>query len=438
MKGSIGTVSSIDNNIQKYYSKLFNDHVLSVEEILRNHVLSLNVDSCETDGENAFFVADLGVIYRQHIRWKANLPRIEPYYAVKCNPDPILLKLLAVLGTGFDCASKSEIQTILDLGVDESRIIYANPCKQASFIRYAAQRDIRMMTFDNIDEIYKIKRYFPSALLVIRICVDDSKSICKLSPKFGAPLDTTEILLETAKSLGMEVIGVSFHVGSGCYEENIFVDAVYRARYVFDQAERLGYNFHLLDVGGGFSPAFDEIGKDNITFEKVASLLGPAIDKLFPSDVRVIAEPGRYYSASAFTIATHIIARRTTLHYINDGVYGAFNCILFDHQVVQPKVLCKGGEFTFEQEIEEPEYSCSIWGPTCDSIDCITKKGYLPELIPGDWLYFEEMGAYTICAASQFNGFKKSNIIYTTTDLLTDFALTHHAIRFHLILIIID
>lgn len=67
--------------------------------------------------------------------------------------------------------------------------------------------------------------------------------------------------------------------------------------------------------------------------------------------------------------------------------------------------------------IEEPEYACSIWGPTCDSMDCITKDGSLPELVPGDWLYFEEMGAYTICAASQFNGFKKSNVFYTTSDL---------------------
>lgn len=116
--------------------------------------------------------------------------------------------MLAVLGTGFDCASKSEIQTILDLGVDASRIIYANPCKQASFIRYAAEHDVRMMTFDNVDEIYKIKRYFPRAQLVLRICVDDSKSICKLSPKFGASLDTTELLLRVAKSLEMEVVGV--------------------------------------------------------------------------------------------------------------------------------------------------------------------------------------------------------------------------------------
>ncbi|CAG8688245.1 2686_t:CDS:2, partial [Acaulospora colombiana] len=229
---------------------------------------------------------------------------------VKCNPDPMVLRLLSALGTGFDCASKAEIQTVLDMGVDPSRIIYANPCKQASFVRYAAERNIRMMTFDNTDELYKIKRYFPDAQLVLRILADDSKSLCKLGLKFGAPLDSTGLLLQTAKELELNVIGVSFHVGSGCYDETAFVDAVYRARSVFDQALETGFKFHLLDVGGGFSHVLDG---DGITFERIAALLGPAIDKLFPSDVRVIAEPGRYYAAPAFTIATNVIARRIVL-----------------------------------------------------------------------------------------------------------------------------
>ncbi|RIB06465.1 pyridoxal-dependent decarboxylase [Gigaspora rosea] len=415
--------------------------MLSVKDALKNQILSLDIDMCEPDAENAFFVANLDEVYNQHFRWKSLLPRIEPFYAVKCNPDPLLLRLLASLGTGFDCASKVEIQTILDIGVDPSKIIYANPCKQASFVRYAAEHNVKMMTFDNSDELYKIKRYFPDAQLVLRILTDDTMSLCKLGLKFGASLDSTEALLQTARKLDLNVIGVSFHVGSGCYDENAFIDAVHRARFVFDQASELGFNLHLLDVGGGFSHSRN---CDGITFEKIAAILGPEIDSLFPPNVRVIAEPGRYYAAPAFTIATHIIARRTVLsngdvqtldmdtvlndetqtrddhsgymYYINDGVYGAFNCILFDHQVVHPKVLFKKGIFTFDEILDEPVYNCSIWGPTCDSIDCISTVSSLPVLLPGDWLYFEEMGAYTICAASQFNGFKKSNIIYTATN----------------------
>ncbi|CAG8517069.1 193_t:CDS:2 [Paraglomus brasilianum] len=413
---------------------------LPVSELMKQHITSLKVsDESDLEAENAFFVADLGEVYRQHLRWKTRLPRVEPFYAVKCNPDSMMLKLLAALGVGFDCASKLEIQTILSMGVDPGRIIYANPCKQASFIRYAAQKEVRMMTFDNVDELHKIKQHFPSAQLVLRILADDSKSLCRLGLKFGASLESVDQLLQTAQNLELDVIGVSFHVGSGCYDEEVYADAVWRARVVFDKAARYNFNFSLLDVGGGFSHLHNG---DGITFEKIANVLDTALKNYFPEDIRIIAEPGRYYAAPAYTIATQIIARRPVLrnqeagendfvdseqklagdeqsfmYYINDGVYGAFNCILFDHQIVHPKVLIKDDIFYFDTTMTgESEYSSSVWGPTCDSIDCVNKDSRLPELFPGDWLYFEEMGAYTISAASQFNGFMKSNVLYTSTE----------------------
>ncbi|KAI9366199.1 ornithine decarboxylase [Pilaira anomala] len=401
----------------------------SVSEVTQQRLESISNQKWESDQENAFFVGDLGEVFRQHLRWKSLLPRIEPFFAVKCNPDPMIIKLLASLGCGFDCASKQEIQQVLDVGVESNRIVYANPCKQASFIRYAAQQNVSRMTFDNTEELYKIKKNYPNAELILRILTDDSQSLCQLGLKFGAPLHTVQTLLETAKELDLNVIGVSFHVGSGCLDENAFVDAVVRARIVFDQAALAGFNFSLLDVGGGF-PGADV--KNGITFEKVAAVLGPAVDRLFPSDIRVIAEPGRYYVASAFTICTNIIGRRTVtmpvieeekeaesveqyMYYVNDGMYGSFNCIIFDHQIVEPKVLMKDDQFMFGQDVAQPEFECSVWGPTCDSIDCLNKSTQLPKLEPGDWLYYENMGAYTICAASQFNGFKKSEVVYTNT-----------------------
>ncbi|KAI8098967.1 ornithine decarboxylase [Halteromyces radiatus] len=397
-------------------------HNLSVHDTAKQKLDSHSRVKWETDQENAFFVANLGEVYRQHIRWNSLLPRIEPHFAIKSNPDPMVAKLLASLGVGFDCASKAEIQQVLDMGVEPSRIIYANPCKQASYIRYVAQQNVAKMTFDNAEELHKIKMIYPNAELVLRILTDDSKSDCQLGLKFGAPLETVDHLLRTAKELSLNVIGVSFHVGSGCHDENAFADAVLRARTVFDQAEALGFHFTLLDVGGGF-PGADI--KDGITFEKVAAVLGPAVDELFSPDIRVIAEPGRYYVASAFTLCTHIIGRRTVMkgsedpsymYYVNDGMYGAFNCILFDHQVVVPHVLSKNGRYVYGQKLNETEYECSIWGPTCDSIDCLNKSTRLPLLEEGDWLYYENMGAYTICAASQFNGFQKSKVIYTNTS----------------------
>lgn len=120
----------------------------------------------------------------------------------------MVVQLLASLGCGFDCASKQEIQQVLDIGVDANRIIYANPCKQASFVRYAAQQNVSRMTFDNAEELYKIKKHYPDAELVLRILTDDSSSLCQLGLKFGAPLHTVQHLLQTAKDLDLNVVGV--------------------------------------------------------------------------------------------------------------------------------------------------------------------------------------------------------------------------------------
>ena len=227
--------------------------------------------------------------------------------AVKCNPDPYVLRLLAGLGTGFDCASNNEISQVLDIGgIDRSKIIYANPCKAVSFIRNAAKRGIDMMTFDNADELYKIARAHPHAKCVIRILTDDSKSLCAFGIKFGASLTTVPGLLAKAKELNLDVIGVSFHVGSGCYDPSVYTDAIYRARSVFEMGKQAGYTFKLLDVGGGFEDSL---------FEEAATFLNEAIDLHFPDrrGLKIIAEPGRFYVSKAFRLAANVIARRAPL-----------------------------------------------------------------------------------------------------------------------------
>lgn len=396
-----------------------------IGEAFKKRVDAIDHDSCEAGEEDAFFVADMGEVYRQHLRWKMNLKRVKPHYAVKCNPDPQVLRLLAELGTGFDCASKAEIEQVLKMGIDPSRIIYAQPCKTNSYVRYAAQQNVKQMTFDNADELYKTKKLFPDAELYLRILTDDSASLCRLSLKFGAPMDTTQDLLELAKQLDLNVVGVAFHVGSGASDPQAFIKAVEDARTVFDQAEDLGFNMHTLDVGGGFSGE---------TFEEMAAVLSDALDTHFPPHIRVIGEPGRYYVSSAFNIACNVIARRTVrdeqldttsyMLYMNDGVYGNFSSIMFDHQHPVPRILKLGDRFLHDQEACEFDVDgrrptdYSIWGPTCDGIDCIAEKAsFAEEIDVGDWLYFEEMGAYTKCSATRFNGFTdKHETIYVSSE----------------------
>ena len=320
-----------------------------------------------------------------------------------------------MLGNGFDCASKAEIDSVLKLGVDPSRIIYAQPCKTKSHIRHAAKMGVKQMTFDNADELYKVKELFPDAELFLRVITDDSSSLCRLSQKFGASLDCTEGLLKLAKELSLNVVGVSFHVGSGASDPNSFAQAVRDSRTVFDQAATVGYQLKTLDVGGGFTA--------DALFEEMAAALGEALDTYFPPSVRIISEPGRFFVSNAYTLACNVIARRevhdpATNHtsymlYLNDGVYGNFSSIIFDHQHPEPHILS-----AYDNAIRRASIEYSLWGPTCDGIDRITEKCTFDRLLDvGDWLYFEQMGAYTRCSATRFNGFTDNHdVIYICSE----------------------
>jgi ornithine decarboxylase len=338
-----------------------------------------------------------------------------------------VLRLLSDLGTGFDCASKREIEEVLRLGVSPERIIYAQPCKTNSYVRFVKSTGVKKMTFDNADELHKIAKLYPDAELFLRIMTDDTSSQCRLSMKFGAPMDTTDSLLAIAKALKLNVVGVSFHVGSGASDPLAFYKAVRDASYVFQQALVHDYELKTLDIGGGFCSE---------TFEAMAEAVNEALDEFFPigsGDVSIIAEPGRFYVATAFTIACHIIARRTVedpsmaetgyMAYINDGVYGNFSCIMFDHYTPEPKVLRTGGKMYYDTPLSGGSLAgdgvqYSIWGPTCDGIDRITEQIRFDQVLDvGDWLYFKNMGAYTKCSATTFNGFSNEHdVIYVCSE----------------------
>jgi ornithine decarboxylase len=314
---------------------------------------------------------------------------------------------------------------VLNAGIDPARIIYAQPCKTNSYVRYAKAQGVAKMTFDNTDELHKIAKLYPDAELFLRISTDDSSSLCRLSLKFGAEMDDTQGLLNLAKELGLNVVGVSFHVGSGASDPLAFLKAVQDARLVFDRAAKIGFEMHTLDVGGGFVSE---------TFEAMASVLGAALETYFPSNVSIISEPGRYYVADAYTIACHVIARRTIedsltgnksyMLYLNDGLYGNFSSIMFDHQNPKVKLLSSSGRFLYDTKAAEPDLSVdeteySVWGPTCDGIDQIAKSVRFSgkDIDIGDWLYFEEMGAYTKCSATRFNGFADAHeVVYVNSE----------------------
>lgn len=559
---------------------------------------------------------------------------------LQCNPDPVIVRTLAVLGVNFDCASRNEIRLVQEQSADLPRkpdIIFANPCKARAHILEAVCKGVKRMTFDNIAEVQKMASISKNIELVLRIVTDDRGSQCRLSSKFGAPPNMWKPLLAAAKQHGLKVVGVSFHVGSGCRDASRYELALKDARTIFDMAKKeFGFDMKLLDIGGGFpgethglwnpqvleeeeeDPLADtdaivypkegyisdvedkeKMGDHFMFFNEIAEQVAPMIDEIFPLEegVRIIGEPGRYLVAACATLCCSVISVRTNgvgadfepeaiddqeaaqalndmtredendlvrgqslrmgeslrqmslggvgddtalgsimeelgdyaslfarqnlaqqeadvyndsidlykedletamdllgppdkeqmetmfhtvegmnyplvsvnedaecgafitlaaageaavngvvmqavadsggmqddyAYYINDGVYGAFNNVMFDHATVRPRVLRGDGGKIFAvtdddgyrllESNNEPSpdddnktqalFSSTVFGPTCDSIDVVSRSVLLPKMKIGDWLYFNNMGAYTMAASSSFNGFVPSEKFY--------------------------
>jgi len=298
-----------------------------------------------------------------------------------------------------------------------------NPAKGFLHIEYSKGHNVRKMTFDNKEELKKIMNIYPDALLVLRIAANDSKSLMPFGYKFGSSFDYAKELIDECKKVGANLHGISFHVGSGCYDPQAYVDTINNSRLLFDYAELAGFKLNFLDLGGGW-PGDAEGQK---LFQTIADAINPVLDDLFP-DCEIIAEPGRYFAMSTTTMAVQIHSTRdyygpptkienqdgsTTLvpaeletqYYVTEGAYGSFNNTVWDFQKPTPRLF---------REIppNAPTQLTTIFGPTCDSLDVVAKRLQLPELILGEWIYFSDMGAYTLTAASNFNGFESPRVYY--------------------------
>lgn len=376
----------------------------------------------------AFYIINLGDIIKQLKHWRELFPYIDPRYAVKCNPNKVVCQLLALLGVGFDVASKNEINLVKDYVQDIENVIYANPYKESSSIQYARSMDVDTTVFDSEYELYKIKLYHPNCKLLIRLKVDDKGSLCKFSEKFGVDIADVVELLKLAKSLSLNVIGCCFHVGSGCSKASQYYDALKMVNEVFTAGKEIGLEMNMIDIGGGFPGLSDDKSNelmDEIKINVDKGLLDFFSEKFYiPKfndneelpELKLIAEPGRFFVQKSHTLMVNIIGKKIKFlknnneekekicyYYLNDGVYGSFNCIYFDHQL--PEIMPYN-------ERDGKKYKSIVFGPTCDSIDKICDNLELPELEIGEWCFVKNFGAYTVAAATDFNGFTKLKAFY--------------------------
>lgn len=375
-------------------------------ETIRSKITELSATDLSTSIISPFYVCDLNKLDSQLDLWRSTIPEIEPMYAIKCNPTPGFVNALIQRGIGFDCASIGEIESVISKGC--SNIIYANTIKSPGQIFRASQLGIGLTTVDSIEEIVKISMVKPGLDVLVRITTDDSTSTCPLSIKFGANVSDAMKIVDECRSRGVNVRGVAFHLGSGFHDLSTMKKAMDDSRSVWDYAEKQGIQFDTLDIGGGFSA-------DESEFLPAGQMLRNEIWRLYGAEleenrVKIIAELGRFLAAPCFKLVTNVNGIRKmdgnkTRVYINDGLYGNLNCILYDHQEVEPIVLTSYGRFV-DDNIGTTSTDYSIWGPTCDGLDCVVKSCKLPfDVESGDWMYFENAGAYTSTAATSFNGF---------------------------------
>ncbi|XP_031709720.1 antizyme inhibitor 1b isoform X3 [Anarrhichthys ocellatus] len=328
--------------------------------------------------KSAFVVGDLGALMRQHVCWQSAVPRLQPYYPVQCNSSPAVIEVLASLGLGFICANKTEVSLVLEHGVPPENIILSGVCKQLAHIKHAAKNNIQHLVCENEAELSKISRLHPGAKLLLQLTTEAHAA--ETSMAFGFSLKSCRHLLEAAKELGVQVVGVTFHIPSSCQDlQQAYTHALSDARVVFDMGLDLGFNMNILDIGGGFTGS-------EVQLKQVESAVRPLLDAYFPplSGVQVLAQPGSFYVATAFSLAVNVIGKKVMnrhwdsltkgvnnedaefLYYMNEGVYGPF----------------------------------SLWGPSLDQLDQVVERCLLPELSVGDWLCFPNMG---VCGLEEFS-----------------------------------
>jgi ornithine decarboxylase len=358
---------------------------------------------------------DHDAIRANYAEFKRHLPKVQAYYAVKANAEPAIVRTLYNIGASFDVASLPEFMLVyenikrLPAKAQQDfiwdKIIYANPTKPKETLR-ALNKYKPLVTYDNVTELKKIREFAPDAGVVLRLRVPNTGSMVELSSKFGCDPGEAVDLIEAAFKLGLVVEGLSFHVGSQCTNFENFVQALEISAAVMREAKTRGHEIKILDIGGGFPAPYNKHVKP---FSALAAKISREISRLFPEDIEILAEPGRFLVATAATSIARIIGKAVrdgkTCYYIDDSVYHTFSGIIFDHCQYHLKALKRGNT-----EI------CAVFGQTCDALDTISLSESLPELEIEDLVYSENIGAYSNASSTWFNGFPPAKVIHLNAD----------------------
>lgn len=329
------------------------------------------------------------------------MPQVRIHYAIKANPHPEILRVMADMGSCFDVASDGEIRTLSAMGVEGGRMIYANPVKLGVGLEACRDCGVTKMTFDSASEIEKIKKQCPDATVLLRLRIDNSSAHVDLNKKFGAARENALALMLQAKEAGLDMAGVAFHVGSQTVSSDPYLHALDIARGLFDEAEAAGLHLRILDIGGGF-PIPEPKVKFNLP--EMLKQISARLNEDF-AETEIWAEPGRYICGTAVNLITSVIGVTERggqpWYFLDEGLYGTFSGVIFDQWDFKLLSFKEGDE----------RVAATFAGPSCDSLDIMFRGRMTAPLEVGDLLLIPACGAYTSASATTFNGFSKARFV---------------------------
>ncbi len=357
-------------------------------------------------------IINLDTIAQTYNRFCDLMPQATVFYAMKANAHPQVLRVIADCGGGLEIASSPELDLALDAGVPADRIICSNPIKSPEFIRRMQDMGVYAMVVDSTYEVEKVAYYAPGSRVYVRLAVDNTGSVLPLAGKFGVDSNQALELFDMAADMGLQPIGLSFHVGSQCLSPNNWVNAIRACGQIWEAAIQRGHQFHFLNLGGGF-PAGHYHTPTIPTLETIASLINHAIANYMPETPAIIAlEPGRGMVGEAGRLVASVMGKahrgQHTWLYLDAGV---FNGLMETFEGFPPVVSLADGQLNVNHS-----HHYTLAGPSCDSCDVIAQDITLPAVNIGDRLAFYDAGAYTNEYASNFNGFNIPQMIFVSED----------------------
>lgn len=350
-----------------------------------------------------YMLTDLDIMRNNCREFRAALPTLRLYYAVKAFYSSEVIKSISDEVDGFDVASLKEITDLLSFGVDPSRLNFSNPVKSSDAIKKAYRLGVKKFAFQSLSELAKLQLHAPGASVYVRVRLKDFPSFVPLSEKFGCNRDDAIDLLSYAKRVGLKPIGLTFHVGSQLLDNAAWEESIGLANSIIHEARAKGIEVAHVNVGGGFPAKYFQGDPD---IKAVSKYVNHSLDD--SGDIIYTAEPGRYIVANTSVIVSKVIGveRRNGKNwlFIDTGLFQSFlGALQYETFPYQPISLSHQRD---DRSMNSKMISYILTGPTCDSQDIISPSVFLPsDLALDDLLIFPNTGAYTVVYGSNFNGF---------------------------------